>query len=267
MKVIQIIDDKIFMVTDKYSKPEGLEHIDKMNETDGEYFYRLATFKEYKQLLDKNCLKDFEFYRIRENIGHGGIIRADLSISSLMLIVKELKDKNMMIVHTLDDGSKSFIVTNCKYERNSSFEFISNCNTDNSDFKYRLAYEYEYEWLLSINAIDTDEYYWLDFLLARDGRTFFYNDHPTAKLLMFKELKDKNMNDRYKITNGSIIITKPKRIDLTLDEAKELLGVLPTVIEEYENDSKQIRMAAIIETIKGLNKHIEELKEELVSLK
>lgn len=169
MKVIQMIDDKIFMVTDKYSKPEGLEHIDKMNETDGEYFYRLATFKEYKQLLDKNCLKDFEFYRIRENIGHGGIIRADLSISSLMLIVKELKDKNM--------------------------------------------------------------------------------------------------NDRYKITNGSIIITKPKRIDLTIDEAKELLGVLPTVIEEYENDSKQVRMAAIIETIKGLNKHIEELKEELVSLK
>ena len=75
------------------------------------------------------------------------------------------------------------------------------------------------------------------------------------------------MNDRYKITNGSIIITKPTRIDLTLDEAKELLEVLPVVIAEYENDYKQVRMASIIETIKGLHQYIEQLKEELDSLR
>lgn len=75
------------------------------------------------------------------------------------------------------------------------------------------------------------------------------------------------MNDSYKITNGSIIITKPKRIDLTLDEAKELLEVLPVVIEEYENDYKHVRMASIVETIKGLHQYIEQLKEELDSLR
>lgn len=173
-----------------------------------------------------------------------------------------------MIVHKSDDCRKLYMVTDFKHDRNGSNEYINDFNADNSDVKIRFATEDEYKFLLSINVIIKFGQFWLNTTSVQDGKVS-YDESPASrmKLLIVKEIKDVNMNDRYKITNGSIIITQPKRIDLTLDEAKELLEVLPTVIEEYENDYKQVRMASIIETIKGLHQYIEQLKEELDSLR
>lgn len=173
-----------------------------------------------------------------------------------------------MMVHSSNDGKIVYIVTDFKRNRIGSNEYINGGNTDNKDVRLRFATEDEYKLLLSLNRINRDDCYWIDTTSVYDGK-LIWNESPKShmKLLIVKELKDTNMNDRYKITNGSIIITKPKRIDLTLDEAKELLEVLPVVIEEYENDSKQVRMASIVETIKGLHQYIEHLKEELDSLR
>lgn len=173
-----------------------------------------------------------------------------------------------MIVHKSDDCRTLYMVTDFKKDRNGSNEFIKGVNAVNTAFRLRYATEDEYNLLLSLNRINRDDYYWINVTSVRDGEVNWNESRKTSmKLLIVKELKDTNMNDSYKITNGSIIITKPKRIDLTLDEAKELLEVLPTVIEEYENDSKQVRMASIIETIKGLHQYIEQLKDELDSLR
>lgn len=173
-----------------------------------------------------------------------------------------------MMVHSSDDGKRVYLVTDSKHDRNGSIEYINEFNAANSDVKIRFATEDEYKLLLSLNRINRDDYYWINKSSVRDGK-LNWNESTSSrmKLLIVKELKDTNMNDRYKITNGSIIITKPKRIDLTLDEAKELLEVLPVVIEEYENDYKHVRMASIVETIKGLHQYIEQLKEELDSLR
>jgi hypothetical protein len=173
-----------------------------------------------------------------------------------------------MMVHSSDDGKRVFLVTDCKHDRAGSIEYINDFNAANSDVEIRFATEDEYKFLLSINVIIRFGQFWLNTTSVQDGKVS-YDESPASrmKLLIVKELKDTNMNDRYKITNGSIIITKPKRIDLTIDEAKELLEVLPVVIEEYENDYKQVRMASIVETIKGLHQYIEQLKEELDSLR
>lgn len=146
-----------------------------------------------------------------------------------------------MMVHSSDDGNggkRVYLVTDSRHDRNGSIEYINEFNAANSDVKIRFATEDEYKLLLSLNRINRDDYYWIDTTSVCDGK-LSCNESPKShmKLLIVKELKDTNMNDRYKITNGSIIITQPKRIDLTLDEAKELLEVLPVVIEEYEVES------------------------------